>query len=145
MPSGINDYGAGYWAELMVGLQSIPSAYWIALCTQEPGDASDGTILQDFEPDTAAGYARVSYTTGASYWGVNGQYVTNTATVDFGVPTAAWGLLTHFALTDDPVAGNLFAYGEMHNAVNADITTDVQLPPGGIVLAIYTLDPSIAI
>lgn len=143
MPSGVTDYGATQWAQVITGAISLPSSYWIALCDEEPGTDMDGTVLADLEP--VGGYGRVQYLTGPTYWDNNGQYVTNLNTISFGIPTADWGMITHFALCDASSGGDLYAFGEFMNPQDVTTQTSFTIPQGGIILALYSLQPSIAV
>lgn len=144
MPAGVADYGASTWLGVLFGLAKAPTLYWLALCTDQPGTAMDGDVLADLEPADKA-YRRVRYGIGADYWAVNGNFVTNTDEIAFGVPTADWGYLNHFALCTASSGGDLYAWGEFISP--AYVATDVQavVPVGGLVVALSSLDPSIVV
>lgn len=136
-------YGANLFVSQLLGITAVPAQYWIALCTDQPGEGMDGDILTDLEPDPAAGYLRIAYPTGPDHWALSGQFGTNLLTVDFGVPTAAWGRLSHYAVCDAVSSGNAIAFGEFLNPTNADASFDVLIPPGGLLMAMYGLENSI--
>jgi hypothetical protein len=143
--SGVADYGATAFLSIMMGITEPPSVWWIALCTDQPGEGMDGDILAEIEPDPAANYGRVSVASGSAHWGLNGQYVANIDTLDFGIPTADWGQISHYGILDAATEGNLWAFGEFFNPQEADATFDILIPQGGIVLALYGLENSIAV
>lgn len=144
MPNAISDYGASLFAGLMVGLGTLPADFYVALCTDEPGTGWDGTILETIEP-TDPDYVRQPIAKGAPGWALSDNgYVLNANILDFGVPGVSWGVITHYALTDAATAGNLVLYGEYASGAQADGSFDVQIPPGGIVIALANLVASIA-
>jgi hypothetical protein len=143
MPSGVSDYGATTWLSALFGVVPLPTLYYIALCSDEPGDAQDGSMLASLEPDDGIGYARVAYPSGASSWALNGAYLTNTLPVAYPTPTDDWGYLNHFALCTDATAGQIFAWGEILNPQYVADTVGMLIPPGALVLGLQSLDNSI--
>lgn len=144
MPDGVSDDGARIWLSALFGLQPAPTAYYIALCTDEPGSGMDGDIIADIEPSAAAGYARQQYGTGADRWGVNGQYIANTDEIAYPAPTDDWGYITHFALCSDATSGLVYAWGAFLNPQSVDADTGVYVPVGSLILGLTSLQQSIA-
>jgi hypothetical protein len=144
MPSGIGDYGAANWIGALLGINPVPTGYYVGLCTSEPGTAMDGDVLSDIEP-SGGGYGRQRINYGGGNWELGDNYATNTAEVSFGLATADWGLLTHYALLSAPFGGGLFAWGEFLNPVYVQAGFAVNVPAGGIVLALSALDSPIAV
>lgn len=84
-----------------------PADIYVALSTADPGE--DGSTIA--EP-SGGSYARVQ--SDESDWGTSsGGTVSNTAELSFTTATGAWGAITHFALYDDPSAGNMLGYGSL--------------------------------
>lgn len=82
---------------------TAPSAVYVALSTADPTD--DGTGIAEPVGD---GYARVSTTNASTIWtAAAAGVVHNNGILTFASATAAWGTITHFALFDDPSAGNM--------------------------------------
>ena len=101
---------------------SAPVIY-VGLYTAAPTDAGGGTEV------AAAGYGRIKAAAGASMaltdWkstqgdnsassGTGGQ-TSNSAAVQFGAPTANWGVITHFGLFDAISSGNLLYWAALTN------------------------------
>lgn len=145
MASSVSDYGAGALLCQMFGVSPVPAGYWIALCLSEPDSTADGDVLVGVEPPPMTGYSRQWIATGFNAWTLNGAQLTNVAEVDYGVPGADWGSLTHYALTDDQFSGNLIAYGEFLSPVAAGPLYQMTIPPGGLNLALYALENTIAL
>lgn len=145
MPGGIADYGTEQWLGQLFGLVATPSQYFIALLTAEPGPGMDGDIISELEPDPTAGYGRRSIGYGADYWMLNGSILTNQATLDYGIPTDDWGILTHWAMTSAADSGSLYSWGEFLNPVAATTSQQIVLPPGGITISLHSLEDSIAV
>lgn len=96
-----------------------PATVYIALLTAAPNDTGGGTEV------SGGSYARVALTTSLVNWsgtqsaasttastGTGGQSSNNIA-ITFPTPSAAWGVVTHYALYDAAAAGNLICYGTL--------------------------------
>lgn len=142
MAGGISDFGRAAWLSALFGVTPLPSGYYIALVSDEPGEAMDGDILADLEP-TGANYRRRRFGTGKGYWEVGDSFITNIVELSFGVAGTDWGDISHYALTDAPTAGNVYAWGELANPVYAQSGYSVILPAGGMVIALDALDAQI--
>lgn len=139
----MSDFGSETWLSALFGVTPLPTGYFIALCSDEPGAAMDGTLLAGLEPaDTA--YARQPYGTGPSAWDSNGPYLTNLLAAAFPTPVIDWGYLTHFAICDSLTAGQLYAWGEMYNPQYVSTGIGMEIAPGGLVLGLHALDNTIA-
>lgn len=144
MGNAITDFGCSLLAGLAVGIGSVPTDFYVALCTDEPGTGWDGTMLETIEP-TDISYARKVLASGSSGWTLSPNgYVLNAVGLDFGVPAAPWGVINHFALCDAITDGNLIYFGEYAVPANATTAYDIQIQPGGIVIALANLVASIA-
>jgi hypothetical protein len=64
--------------------------------------------------------------------------VSNTFTVLFPTPTAAWGTVTHWALFDAPVGGALLCFDEFASPISAPIGSEIALADGTISVAVET-------
>jgi hypothetical protein len=107
----VTDFGAASWAGVMFGIGALPTSFWIALCTDRPGDGWDGTVLETIEPTDSA-YVRVPITTGAGWTLSDGGFVINAVELDYPTPTIDWGQISWFALADAEHGGNLWSYGQ---------------------------------
>jgi hypothetical protein len=145
MSSQITTFGAQAWGSMLFNLQPVPSEYWLAMAVGEPGVDSDGDLLVDLEPPTAAGYGRVAVPLDATHWGISGGILTNLLDIPFGPPTDDWGRPDHYVLCDAAASGDIYAYGEIYNAVLVTSGFLFSLPAGGIEIALGTLDVPIAI
>jgi hypothetical protein len=98
---------------------------YLALSTADPGD--DGSTIA--EP-SSGGYARKS--TAASDWNaatLGAGATDNAADISFAESSGAWAAganLTHFALFDDPTAGNFLGWGVL--------TTPRAVAAAGVIL-----------
>lgn len=87
-----------------------PPTIYLGLSAADPGD--DGAGLS--EP-SGSGYARAS--TAASDWNAAaGGLLGNANAITFDAATGDWGTLTHFALFDAAVSGNMLAHGTLTQA-----------------------------
>lgn len=143
MPSGVSDYGSRTWLSGLFGIVPVPSQYFVALCTHQPGTAMDGNMLAGLEPGDVA-YERQQYPSGAASWTPNGPYVTNSQGLVFPTPSVDWGYLNHFALCTAVHSGQIFAWGEIFNPQFVTNTIGVLMPPGSLVLGLHALDNTIA-
>lgn len=84
-----------------------PAAIWVGLFTSAPSDAGGGTEV------SAAGYGRVQVTQADAKWNApaagNGAF-SNVDDIQFGSPTADWGIITHWGIFDAETNGNLLIW-----------------------------------
>lgn len=96
-----------------------PATVYVALYTTCPTDSTAGTEV------TGGAYARVAVTSSLANWagtqsagstvassGTTGT-TSNNATVTFPAPTANWGVVACFGLTDAASAGNIWIYSAL--------------------------------
>lgn len=84
----------------------------IGLFTAAPSDAGGGTEV------TGGSYARVTVTRTTADWAApadnaGAQRTSNSAAITFPVPSANWGVITHFGIFDAATAGNLLYHGAL--------------------------------
>lgn len=151
MPNAVTDYGSQQFAGICFGISSVPTHWYVALCTDEPGSDWDGSMLADLEPSGQAGYTGTVYARqmighGSGSWTLSDSgYVVNAVDINFGIPDVDWGTISHLGLTDAVTAGNLWLYGGL--AVPADINANftVIIPAGSLTIAVANLESSIAV
>jgi hypothetical protein len=139
MSATITAWGASYFLDtLFGGRQAPPAAYWVALCTAAPGAQADGTMLA--EPDPNAGYARTLLGSDAVSWNAaDTGVITSAAAVVFPGATADWVTVTHYALCDAQINGNVFLYGSFatpRRVMNGDVA---RIPAGLLHLSLANL------
>lgn len=103
---GFSDYWENKILDHIFGKGSYtPPTIYVGLSTADPTD--DGSGLA--EP-SGNGYARTQ--TSASDWNAasNGS-LDNASDITFAQSTGSWGTITHFALFDAAMAGNMLAHG----------------------------------
>lgn len=135
MAAGVSDYGANLFVNVLTGWATMPGTVYVALCTQQPDSGYDGTVLQGIEPPTSAAYARVALDMSTSRWAtaVNGSSATLVA-LSWAGASADWGIVNHYALCDDPTAGNLICWGELASEVRVGVGDTATMPIGYIAL-----------
>lgn len=145
MSSQVTDWGAGALLAVLLAQASAPSQFWVALAGSEPGTAADGDSLADLEPPGAAGYARQSIATGGTAWSdpTDTGYATNLTAIDFGVPTADWGALTHYVLCTAETGGQIWCYGEFDVPAHGSATWNISLPAGALRLQAGSADATV--
>lgn len=91
---------------------TAPATVYVGLLTAAPNDAGGGTEV------SGGSYARVAVAVSDTAWnntqgtasgastGTDGT-IENASTITFSAPTAAWGVVTHFAVYDASSGGNL--------------------------------------
>ena len=104
---------------ILSGLGGSPNTLWLALYTSNPGEDNSGTEVEIGGSPTND-YARQEVRFGAA----SGGSASNTPAVTFPVALEAWGTITHFALFDTVIAGNMLIYGPLTTSrtVNAGDT-----------------------
>ena len=96
-----------------------PATLYVGLFTAAPTDAGGGTEV------TGGSYARVAVTSSLANWAgtqaaastvaSSGSNATtsNNGALAFPTPTAAWGVITSYAIFDAAAAGNMLIYGTL--------------------------------
>lgn len=111
----LSDYTENNFVDYVFRAQTwtIAANFHVGLSTAACSDASVGTEV------TGGAYARVSYARSLANWagtqsagstgtssGTGGQ-TSNNAAITFPTPTATWGTVTHFFISDAASGGNL--------------------------------------
>ena len=98
-----------------------PTAWYIALFTDNPGEASGGTEV------SGGGYARQSAT-----FTVSGNLATNAAAIEYAEATASYGTVTHIAIMDAASGGNQIAYAALTASKAIDTGDILRIPAGDL-------------
>jgi hypothetical protein len=80
------------------GSPTRPTAWYVALFTDDPTDADTGTEV------SGGSYARTVVT-----FTVSGDTASNSGAVEFPEATGSWGTITHIGIYDASTSGNLIA------------------------------------
>lgn len=151
MGVGVSDWGQSVWLAGLFGVIEVPPGYWIALASDEPGPAADGTTLADLEPGsgdddpTLCGYARQWYPADASSWSTDDGYLTNLLDIVFPLPVTDWGYLSHYVLCNAADDGDIYAWGAFANPQQVTTGYLMTIPAGGLVVSLSSLEDSIAV
>lgn len=127
---GITEYASKKILDHLVGKTSfiMPVNNYVALFNGNPLGAGS-----ELAAPPATGYAR-EQTTAASWTAAAFVSPTTTAVnvadVDFGVAGAAWGTVDHFAVYDDPTAGNMLYCGPLEVSRSVQLNDPVKFPAG---------------
>lgn len=84
---------------------TMPTTVYMALFTADPTDA--GVLTNEV---VGSPYARVSSTSLFSTFDLTTGIATNSSNVDFGIPAANWGTVTHAAILDALTVGNMLYF-----------------------------------
>jgi hypothetical protein len=147
---GVSTYGAQQWTGLLLGIGALPASFYVALCSDEPGEGWDGTVLQTLEPPanttTTNYYPRPALGVGSSSWGVaDAGFVTNTVAINWPqLPDVDWGQLGWYALTDSGTAGNLWCWEQFTDILTVTAGSTLSIPIGSFSVELANLLPSIA-
>ena len=95
------------------GAVTRPTAWYVGLFTDNPGEAQGGTEV------SGGSYVREAVT-----FTVSGDTATNAAAIEWPVATGSWGTITHIAVFDASTSGNQIAYAAL-TASKAIDTGDV--------------------
>lgn len=112
--AGLSDYLANALLDHVFKTSAhAPSVdMYVCLTNSATADADTGTTLQAKEPTGVGSYARKNHNV---YDAAAGGASENTGAITFVTATAAWGTITHAALTDHLTAGNML----LHFALDA--------------------------
>lgn len=139
MTQGVTDWGAGALIQVLFGLSSDLTGFYIGLLSDDAGPAMDGSSAADLEP-AGASYVRQSYGIGGSYWSYDSGFVVNVQEIAFPVAAEDWGRVADWGLLDALTLGNLYGWGELPAPVNVDTGWQVVIPAGGIGIGLTSLD-----
>lgn len=117
----LTDYAENKVVDALIRAQAIgtPATWYVALYTTCPTDSTSGTEV------TGGSYARVAVTAGLTQWAGTqaaasttassgtGGTTSNNATISFPTPSAGWGTVTCWGLTDASTSGNTWIYSAL--------------------------------
>jgi hypothetical protein len=117
----LTDYAENKVVDALIRAQSIgaPATWYVALYTTCPTDSTSGTEV------TGGSYARVAVTAGLTQWAGTqaaasttassgtGGTTSNNATITFPTPSAGWGTVLCWGLTDASTAGNIWIFSTL--------------------------------
>lgn len=102
-----------------------PATVHVALYTTAPTDAGGGVEV------SGGNYSRVAVTNNSTNFpAASGGTKSNGTVVSFPIPSAGWGLVTHFGLFDAASGGNLLRWGALTIPKTIDPGDLVNFPPG---------------
>jgi hypothetical protein len=119
--AALTDFAENKIVDATLRAQAIgtPVTWYVALYTACPTDSTGGTEA------TGGDYARVAVTAGLAEWAGTqaaasttassgtGGTTSNNAAITFPTPTASWGTVVCWAITDASTAGNIWIYSAL--------------------------------
>jgi len=107
---------------LKVASFTAPSYVYMALSTADPTEDGSGIA----EP-SGFGYVRVS----VPYWSAASARATqNVELITFPEARGSWGIITHFALYDAIITGNMLAYGALTDPITVGNSDSISFGAG---------------
>lgn len=117
----LTDYAENKLVDALLRGQTLgaPATWYVALYTTCPTDSTAGTEV------TGGSYARVAVTASLANWAGtqsagsttassgSGGTTSNNGVITFPAPTANWGVVTCWALTDAASAGNIWIWSAL--------------------------------
>jgi len=117
----LTDYAENKIVDALIRAQSLgaPATWHVALYTTCPTDSTAGTEV------SGGSYARVAVTASLANWAGTqsagsttassgtGGTTSNNNTITFPAPTANWGVVVCWALTDASTSGNIWVYAAL--------------------------------
>jgi hypothetical protein len=117
---------------LSVASFTMPATVYAALFKDNPlPDASGDEVVAGGGP--SLGYQRkaMTFSTAIKTTSGNGSVIVNDGAVTFGpCETTAWGTITHAAIFDSAVGGNMLYYGPLSESKTIGITDTFTFPNG---------------
>lgn len=99
-----------------------PAKIYVALYTSDPGEDDSGTEV------SGGSYARQEFIVDAPTDGVTH----NTGEILFPVATADWGTVSHFALRDAAMEGNMIMHGALQKPKLIEVDDRFAFPLGNL-------------
>ena len=112
---------------------ALPEKVYLGLSTSAPDIDGSGVT----EPLVSAGYERVELN---SLSKPSNGVITNESAISFPESSASWGTVTHFALYDAPVNGNLLMFNVLSQARSVESATIVMVKSGSLKLTLANPD-----
>jgi hypothetical protein len=107
---------------------SAPATLYVALSTADPTD--DGSAIA--EP-SGNNYSRVAVTNNKTNWSTaSAGALSNAVEIAFPQASGSWGTISHFAIFDDPTAGNFCAYGALTESKAVGTNDTFKFPIGDL-------------
>lgn len=103
------------------GSPTRPTAWYIGLFTDNPGEAQGGTEI------VGNAYVRKAVT-----FTVSGDTATNSGAVEFDVATGNWGTISHIAVYDAETSGNQIAYAALTASKTIETGDVLRIPAGDL-------------
>lgn len=127
-----SNYTENMTLEHIVGKTTFarPTAY-VALSTVNPGEDGSGMA----EPPGGYNYGRV-VTLGSSWSIASGGTLSNAVEMVFPIASGSWGTITHFALFDNSVGGNMLGYGTLIQAKLVDNGDTIRFAIGDFIITL---------
>ena len=115
--------------DVLFGKATLTSpACWLTIATAAISDADTGSTLSEPTSGTFA-RARISALgMGSAASGV----ISNSAVISFVAAASAWGSITHFAICDASVAGNVMAFCSVQTAKSVASDDTVYFDVGAL-------------
>lgn len=144
----LTDYAENKVVDALIRAQAMgaPATWYVALYTACPTDSTAGTEVST----SGTNYARVGVTAGLTQWagtqaaasttassGNNGT-TSNNAVITFGAPSASWGTIQCWGLTDAASAGNIWVYSTL--TTNKTVNNGDAAPSFAISAATFQID-----
>lgn len=142
--AALTDFAENKTVDALLRAQAIgtPVTWYVALYTACPTDSTAGTEV------TGGSYARVAVTAGLTQWAGTqaaasttassgtGGTTSNNATVSFTTPTAGWGTVTCWGLTDAASIGNVWIYAALTVSKTINNGDSVSFAPAAMTFQI---------
>jgi hypothetical protein len=126
--SSFSDYTENKVVDHVLGTTTFtkPTAVYVALFTAAPTDAGGGTEV------SGGSYARVA----ATFSAASGGATSNSATIDFGTATGAWGTITHIGIFDAATVGNMLAWAPLASSKTVASGDGFQIAAGSLTVSL---------
>jgi hypothetical protein len=128
--------GTDYLLNLMSGGAEPVSAYYVAAVLED--SPSYTTYGGELDEPLAADYGRAVLENVSGSWYVNQGTMSNYAEIAFPIAATAWGLVRHWAICDDPIAGRALFVGDLDNPFEVGIGDQWYIPVGGLEISFPT-------
>lgn len=113
---------------ILGGLGGSPNAVWLALYTSNPGEDNSGAEVP-LGGSPTNGYARQE----ARFNAASGGTTSNASALTFGPCIGEdWGTITHWALFDTEIAGNMLIYGALDVSRNVTVGDTLTFAAGDL-------------
>jgi len=116
-----------------------PSSFYVALVGDiEPSISSDGSDLDEPDPDLNPSYDRAEYLNVPENWSMSGyDTISNSTNIEFPIAAEDWGSIRYYAICEKKTGGSVYAFGNLSSETDIISGDRVSIAVGGLAFTMF--------